>query len=81
MDQSAPITERDIVAEIYFRLKTFCRENGLSVHCEIKPATDEDAEPKRLIRLPKIDVGILASINERTWISSALKLQDNQERL
>jgi hypothetical protein len=80
MDQNAPITERDIVAEIYCRLKDFCSKNGLSVHCEIKPATDEDAKTEHLKRLPKIDVGILSNINERTWISSAMKLQDKYNK-
>jgi len=71
IDQKSPITERDIVAEIYCRLKGFCNEKGLSVHCEIKPATGENAE---------VDVGILSNINGRSWISTAMKLQDKYKK-
>ncbi len=76
VDKNAPITERDIVAEIYCRLKVFCKSKGLSVHCEIKPAPNENAKPDQLKRLPKIDVVILSDINGQPWISSAIKLQD-----
>lgn len=79
-DLKAPITERDIVAEIYSRLKVFCESKMLSVHCEIKPATSENLETEQLKRLPRIDVGILSDINERTWISSAMKLQNKYKK-
>jgi hypothetical protein len=70
INHEAPITERDIVAEIYCRLKDFCKSKGLSVHCEIKPSPSENAEIELLKRLPKIDVGILSDIDGRTWISA-----------
>lgn len=79
IDQNAPITERDIVAEIYCRLKVFCEGKGLNVHCEIKPAPDKEigkVKSKHLRCLPKIDVGILRNIDGIPWISSAIKLQD-----
>jgi len=76
VDPFAPITERDIVAEIYCRLRGLCRMKGLHVHCEIKPATNENIGTDQLKRLPKIDVGILAERNGRSWLTSAIKLQD-----
>lgn len=80
-DEKLPITERDIVAEIYCKLKVFCSNSDLSVHCEIKPAPSENAKTEELKRLPKIDVGILtAAINGRTWVSSAIKLQDKYNK-
>jgi hypothetical protein len=80
MIETAPITERDIVAEIYCRLKVFCNSRDLSVHCEIKPASDENVKPKQLRPLSRIDVGILSDINGRSWISSAIKLQDQYKK-
>jgi hypothetical protein len=79
-DEKTPITERDMVAEIYCRLKAFYSSSDLSVHCEIKPASSENAETDELKRLPKIDVGILSDINGRSWISSAMKLQDKYNK-
>ena len=80
IDQISPITERDIVAEIYCKLKGFCSNKDLSVHCEIKPAIDENVDTEHLKWLPKIDVGILSNIDGRTWISSAMKLQDKYKK-
>ena len=80
IDPTAPITERDIVAEIYCRLKIFCKSGGLYVHCEIKPAADDTMKPDQLKGLPKIDVGILADMNGRSWFSSAMKLQDKYKK-
>ncbi|MDP3914201.1 MAG: hypothetical protein Q8R96_10750 [Bacteroidota bacterium] len=76
INENAPMTERDIVAEIYCRLKGFCNSKGLNVHCEIKPAYNEDANRIELKKLPVIDVIILSNKDGQTWISSAMKLQD-----
>jgi hypothetical protein len=72
--------ERDIVAEIYCRLKNYCRNRELSAHCEIKPAPSENTEPAELKRLPKIDVGILSNENGRSWVSAAIKLQNSYNK-
>ena len=81
IDQKAPITERDIVAEIYSRLKVFCNsQKGLSTHCEIKPSSSEDAKIEELKRLPRIDIAILSDINGRTWTASAMKLQGKYKK-
>jgi len=79
-DEKAPITERDIVAEIYCRLKNYCSNSDLSVHCEIKPASSENAETEELKRLPKIDVGIVSNKNGRSWVSAAIKLQNSYRK-
>jgi len=72
-DIQVPITERDIVAEIYCRLKPFCKENSLSVHTEIKPAPDnENSSSDDLKKLSRIDVVILKG----NWIPSAIELQN-----
>lgn len=80
IEEKVPITERDIVAEIYSRLKIFCNNKEFAVHCEIKPAPSEDAVAEELKRLPRIDVGILSNKNGRTWILSAKKLQDKYRK-
>jgi len=76
------ITERDIVAEIYCRLKEFCNDKDLSVHTEIKPVDrtisvyDEDelkALKEELKKLPRIDIVILSG---KKWIEPAIKLQN-----
>lgn len=79
-DPEAPITERDIVAEIRQRLKTFCASNGYQVHCEIKPAPDENISPRDMKRLPRIDVVILANTNHASWMSAAKTLQGKYRR-
>jgi hypothetical protein len=71
IDPSGPVTERDIVAEIYGVLKDFCRSRKLHVHCEMKPANNEDMSQEELKKLPKIDVVILS----RQWFLSAKKIQ------
>ena len=80
IDQRVPITERDIVAEIYRRLKEFYNNKKLSVHCEIKPAPNDNTKPEELRRLPRIDVGIITNTNGRAWISSAKKLQEQYKK-
>jgi hypothetical protein len=80
INPDTPITERDIVAEIYCRLKQFCQSNKLNVHCEIKPASSEYDEITILKHLPRIDIGILSNNNERKWISSAIEIQDKYHK-
>ena len=38
-DPNTPITERDIVAEIYYRLKLFCEKKTLYPHTDLKHAS------------------------------------------
>jgi hypothetical protein len=75
-----PITERDIVAEIYCRLKSFCNERNLSTHCEIKPAPSILSDISVLKRLPRIDNVILKDIGEKRWISHAMNFQDKYKK-
>ncbi len=76
IDPNIPITERDIVAEIYGRLrKEFLKHNNLAVHCEVKPAPNVNASTDVLKGLPRIDVAILSDKGNRTWISEAEILQ------
>lgn len=70
------ITERDIVAEIYCRLKEFCDGKDLRVHTEIKPVFDEK-EIKDLKLLPRIDIVILSG---NGWIPEAIKYQNKYDK-
>jgi hypothetical protein len=72
----APVTERDIVAEIRARLLPFCRERGLHVHCEMKAVPADAADQEALRTLPRIDVAILANQGDDSWLAAAKKLQD-----
>jgi len=58
INQDSPITERDIVAELYYRLRDFYKNSNFNVHCEIKPTPSENENIHNLRRLPRIDVGI-----------------------
>jgi hypothetical protein len=80
INPATPITERDIVAEIYARLVGFCKSNKLYVHCEVKPATNDEMMPEELKALPRIDVVILSDKQEKAWLSSAIKLQDRYKK-
>jgi len=72
----APVTERDIVADIYGRLKGFCHSKGFQVHCEIKPASSSASEPKALKRLPRIDIVVLSDMDGASWLAEAKDLQN-----
>lgn len=78
-DLQNPITERDIVAEIYLRLKDYCRQKNLSTHCEIKPAESMDSSIEDLKKLPRIDNVILCNQNDNKWIKAATKFQDKYQ--
>jgi len=80
INENTPITERDIVAEIYSRIKSYFQNKHLYPHCEIKPASTERDHISKLKRLPRIDVGVLEDKGEKTWISSAIKLQDKYKK-
>ena len=75
-EPEAPVTERDIVAEIRYRLKSFCRSRRYQVQCEIKPLFDHGATPEYLKSPPRIDVVILSDTNDGTWLAAAKILQD-----
>jgi hypothetical protein len=79
-DPEAPVTERDIVAEIRQRLKAFCRSRRHHVHCEIKPVFDDNATPEYMKSLPRIDVVILSDKNYATWLAAAKMLQDKYRK-
>lgn len=78
---NAPITERDIVSELYWRLRVFCegyKELQLSTHTEIMPVSplDEESRHRNLERLNGnlVDVVILQD-TDRNWLSAATKVQ------
>ena len=79
-DPEAPITERDIVAEILNRLRAFCRSKGYQVHCEIKPAPDSSIGPERMRKLPRVDVVVLTNKNSASWLSAAKILQNKYDK-
>jgi len=79
-DPEAPVTERDIVAEIRHRLKLFCRSRGYQVHCEIKPVFDDNATPEYMKSLKRIDVVVLSDKNDATWLAAAKILQNKYNK-
>ena len=79
-DPATQITERDIVADIRQSLMSFCASSGHQVHCEIRPAANEDVEPKDMKRLPRIDVVILRDRGDDLWLDAAKKLQDKYRK-
>lgn len=80
IDPAAPITERDIVSEIYCRFKNCFHDTDLYPHTEIKPVAFKNIAPKELAILPRIDVVILKDLASRTWISSAIKIQNQYKK-
>ncbi len=73
---NTPITERDIVSELYCYLKQYCKGKKLSVHTEIKPAPSENVSREKLKKLPRIDLVIL----QKDWLPSAVKIQNNYKK-
>ncbi len=73
-DPETQITERDIVADIRHSLMAFCASNSYQVHCEIRPADDENIEPDEMKRLPRIDVVVLRDRKDASWLAVAKKL-------
>ena len=80
IDANVHITERDIVSEIYSRLRLFCSNKNLFSHTEIKPAPSTSSKISDLKRLPRIDNVILNDIGEEKWISDAINLQDKYKK-
>jgi hypothetical protein len=76
----APVTERDIVADIRFRMQDFCRSKGLYAHCEIKPVPIGATAPEDLKPLPRIDVAILCDMDGISWLEEAKKLQNGYKK-
>ncbi len=74
-DPAIPITERDIVADLRHSLMEFCSAQGYHVHCEVKPADNEEIGPEEMRRLPRIDVVILRDDKKASWFTAAKKLQ------
>lgn len=79
-DPNIQITERDIVADIRHSMIEFCKSKGYHVHCEIRPATDENSEPDEMKKLPRIDVVVLRDIKDDTWFAVAKKLQNKYQK-
>jgi len=79
-DPNAPVTERDIVAEIYYRLKLFCKNKSLYPHTEIKPASSTKQSISDLKKLPRIDVVILKNNGSRFWLSDAKRIHDRYKK-
>ena len=79
-DPATQITERDIVADIRHSLMAFCASNGYHVHCEIRPAIDENVEPDEMKKLPRIDVVVLRDRKDVSWLATAKKLQDKYRK-
>jgi len=79
-DPATQITERDIVTDIRCSLMAFCTSNGYHVHCEIRPATDENIEPGEMKKLPRIDVVVLRDKKGVSWLAAAKKLQDKYKK-
>lgn len=78
-DPAIPITERDIVSEIYNRLKDYCKEKGLHVHTEVKPKLDDNITTNKK-GLPIIDVVILENKDEESWLDAATRIQDRYDK-
>lgn len=76
----APVTERDIVADIRFRLQELCQAKGLHAHCEIKPVPIGANRPEQLKPLPRIDVAILCDRDGVSWLEEAKKLQNGYKK-
>ncbi len=79
-DPEAPVTERDIVAEIRNKLKRFCHSRGYQVHCEIKPAPSSNIGPEEMRKLCRVDVAVLSNKNSICWLSAAKNLQDKYHK-
>ena len=79
-DSKAPVTERDIVAEIYLRIKSFCQTKRYQVHSEIKPVFDDNATLESMKKLPRIDVVVLSDKNGTTWLAAAKMLQGKYKK-
>lgn len=62
-----PVTEQDVIAEIYARLKDFCRGKNLHVHCHIQPARRPNSNVEAL------DIAILADHQGRCGIEAPRK--------
>ncbi len=75
-NSNTPITERDIVSELYCSLKEYCKGKKISIHTEIKPAPSENISREHLKKLPKIDLVIL----QNNWVPAAVKIQNKYNK-
>ena len=75
-----PVTERDIVSELYWRLKNFSQGKDLYSHTEIKPAPNKFTERAKLKRLSRIDNVILMNLGEHHWIDDAIAIQNRYNK-
>ncbi len=73
---NTPITERDIVSELYCHLKKYCKGKKLSIHTEIKPTSSENVTRDQLKKLSRIDLVIL----QDNWMPSAIKIQNKYNK-
>jgi len=75
-----PITERDIVSEIYYRLKIFCRGKELFSHTEIRPTSSLVTNKEYSRSTDRIDNVILKNNENRSWIQAALDIQNRYKK-
>ncbi len=71
-----PITERDIVSELYCKLKEYCKGKRISIHTEVKPAPSGNVSREQLKKLPKIDLVIL----QNNWVPAAVEIQNKYNK-
>lgn len=74
------VTERDIVSELYSRLKDFCNGKKLYSHTEIKAAPDRNTPLDVLKKLKRIDNVILKNIGEQNWMEDAIYIQNRYQK-
>jgi hypothetical protein len=77
---NVPITERDIVSEIYYRLKIYCKDKELNSHTEIKPVLSKSYELSLLKRLFRVDNVILKNNADNKWITDAIFIQNKYKK-
>jgi len=78
MDPGLPITERDILCEIWARLRPFCISAGLHVHSEVKVAPSLDSHHTVLRSAKRVDVAILRDQPQARWLDAAREIQDRK---
>jgi hypothetical protein len=75
-----PVTERDIVSELYYRLKQYCETKELFSHTEMKAALNKNTPTSELKKLFRIDNVILKNIGKQNWIDDAVFIQNRYQK-
>ncbi len=71
-DPKLPISKRDLVSEIYCKLRPYCLENRLYIHTEVKPSDYELGG-----KIPEFDLVILSSFEKSSWLDFAVEVQNS----